>query len=263
MRAPTRDGPNGLGPGLPWLGETDRLSRRAADQRTRRRDPRRPPRPSGRDRCRRDGVGKEHPAAEDLPRSGTGRRRKADRAHPTPTPGRPYGRRAGRRGAGDPAGSRGGVHGAVHRPGRPHDPGEGHDRRDPPGRDPARPAIRPLRHPDHRRGPRAESQRRFPARVLHPAPAPAARSEADHHVGHHRHRTLRPPLRRPGHRGVGSDLPGRDALPAPRGRRQTARSGSARGHLRCRRGAAARRPGRHSGVLQWRTRDPRSGGSPG
>ncbi len=129
--------------------------------------------------------------------------------------------------------------------------GEGHDRRDSSGRDPARPAIRPLRHPDHRRGPRAEPQRRFPARVLHPALAPAARSQADHHVGHDRHRTLRPPLRRPGHRGVGSDLPGRDALPAPRERRRTARSGSARRHLRCRRGAAARRAGRHPGVLQW------------
>ena len=56
------------------------------------------PRPPGRDRGRRDRLGQDHPAAQDLPRAGPGRAR-PDRAHPAAPDRRPHGRRAHRRGA--------------------------------------------------------------------------------------------------------------------------------------------------------------------
>ena len=52
-------------------------ARHRAPRRHRRRDPR----PPGRDRRRRDRLGQDHPAAQDLPRAGP-RRRRADRPHP-------------------------------------------------------------------------------------------------------------------------------------------------------------------------------------
>ena len=57
--------------------------------------------------------------------------------------------------------------------------------------------------------------------LTEPAPPPA-RPQADRHLGHHRHRALLRPLRRPGRRGVGPHLPGRGPLPAAR-RAPTAR----------------------------------------
>ena len=48
-----------------------------------------------------------------------------------------------------------------------------------------------LRHDHPRRGPRAQSQHRLPARLPHDAPAQTAGPEADRHVGDHRHRPLR------------------------------------------------------------------------
>ena len=127
-----------------------------------------------------------------------------DRPHPAPPSGRPGGGRAGRRGAGRRGRRDGRLHGPLHRPGRRPDAREGDDRRDPPGRDPARPDAPRVRHDHRRRGPRAEPQHRLPARLPQAAAAAPARPQAHHHVGDDRHRALRGPLRRrPHRRGLG------------------------------------------------------------
>ena len=57
-------------------------------------------------------------------------------------------------------------------------------------------AAAPLRHADHRRGPRAQPQHRLHPRLPPPAAAAAPRPQGHRHVGDDRHGPLRPPLRR-------------------------------------------------------------------
>ena len=72
-----------------------------------------------------------------------------------------------------------------------------------------------LRHDHHRRGPRAEPEHRFPARLSQGAAAPPAGPEVDHHLGHHRPAAVLPAFRRrPDRRGLRPHLSGRDPLPA-------------------------------------------------
>jgi hypothetical protein len=207
-----------------------------------------PPRPvvhhrraPGGDRGRRDRFGQEHPAPQAVPRGGAGDGG-THRPHPAPAYRRPLDRRAGGRGAGQPGGRTGRLHGAVHRSGGRRHPHQGDDRRDPAGRDPPGPATGSLRHDHHRRGPRAQPQHRLPTRLSQAAGSRAARPEGDHHLGHHRHRTLRRALRRrAGGGGVRAHLPGRGALPPPRRPRAIRAPRSTPGHRRRSGGAG---PGR-------------------
>ncbi len=150
--------------------------------------------PGGR-RRRRDRVGQDHAAAEDLPRARP-RHPRHHRAHPAAPARRPHRRPAHRRRTGHAARRRRRLHRPVHRPGqRPH-AGQADDRRHPARRDPARPPAAALRHPDPRRGARAQPQHRLPARLSARAAAAPARPQGDRHVGDHRARTVRRALRR-------------------------------------------------------------------
>ena len=142
---------------------------------------------------------------------------RADRAHPAAAAGGAHHRRTGGRGAGRRARRLGRVRRALHRPRRRRTRDQGDDRRDPAGRDPARPDAAALRHDHRRRGPRAQPEHRLPARLPAP-PARAARRPAPRdHLGDDRHRALRRPLRRrAGDRGQRADVPGGDALPPVR-----------------------------------------------
>ncbi len=115
---------------------------------------------------------------------------------------------------GTPLGETVGYTRAVHRSGqRPH-ADQADDRRHPARRDPARPAAAALRHPDPRRGPRAQPQHRLPARLSARVAAAPTRSQGDRHIGHHRAGTLRSALQWGSHRrGVGPHLSRRDPLP--------------------------------------------------
>ena len=95
------------------------------------------------------------------------------------------------------------------------------DRRHPAGRDADRSAAAGLRHDHHRRGARAQPEHRLPARLPEAAAAAPARPEGHHHLGDHRRRALRAPLRQrrqagAGDRGLGPPVSGRGALPAGR-----------------------------------------------
>ena len=90
-----------------------------------------------------------------------------------------------------------------------------------------------------------------------------AGSQDHHHLGDHRHRTVRRALRRPGrhagadHRGVRPDLPGRDALPAAAW--PTARPTRWPRSLDAVRELSAGRRRRHPGLPVRRAGDPRRG----
>ena len=224
------------------------------------------PRPPGGHRRRRDRVGEDHAAAQDLSRARSrGRPRRwgeADRAHPA-TPDRgPLGGGADRRGARHRARRRRRLPGPLHRPDVEGEPGQADDRRHPARRAPARPRPPQVRHAHHRRGPRAQPQHRLPPRLPQaPAPAPA-RPQGRHHQRDDRRQPLRRPLRRTCGRGVGSDVPGRGPLPpapgAPGGRRG-GRAGPARpdrGDRRRRARAVGRRPRRRARLPPRRARDP-------
>ncbi len=114
-------------------------------------------------------------------------------------------RRPHRRGAGLAAGTRRGLQDPLRRDHQPAELHQADDRRHPAGRDPERPAARPVRHDHPGRGPRAVAEHRFPDRAPEAAPAAAAGPEGDHHLGHDRRRPLRralcrTPLGRHGHR---------------------------------------------------------------
>ena len=110
-------------------------------------------------------------------------------------------------------------------------PGQGDDRRHPAGRDPARPRPAPLRHPHHRRGPRAQPEHRLHPGLPQAAAAPSSRPQGHHHLGDHRRRTASPstsPARwhpGTGGRGLRTHLPGRGPLPAARAARAARRHG--------------------------------------
>ena len=149
-------------------------------------------RPPGGRRGRRDGLGQDHPAAQDVPRARPGRPR-PDRAHPA----------AADRGTDRGRADRGGARAACR----------------------AKPSATPCGSPtgsadntlvklmtdgillaelqrdrlltaydtDHRRrGPRAEPQHRLPPRLPAPAAAPPSGSQADRHIGDDRHRAFLP-----------------------------------------------------------------------
>ena len=201
----------------PRPGPRDHLPGGPAGQRPPRRHRRGHPRPPGRRRRGGDRVGQDHPAAQDLSRAGPWNRRD-DRAYAAPPDRRPGRRRTRRRGARRRAGRRGRLPGAVRRPLVARHAGQGHDRRHPAGRAPARPRPEALRHDHHRRGPRAEPQRRLPPGVPQTPPAPPPGPQGDHHLGDHRPAAVRRPLRGTGttgagRRGVGPHLPGGGALP--------------------------------------------------
>ncbi len=193
----------------------------------------------------------------------------ADRAHPAAPDRRPVGRRADRRGARHRPGRPGRLPGPVHRPHLEGEPAQADDRRHPAGRAAARPPAAEVRHDHHRRGPRAEPQHRLPARLPQAPAAEAARPQADHHLGDHRPRAVRPALRRPprqaraDHRGVRPDLPGRRPLPpahrAPRGGRggRGRRPRPDRGDRRRGQGALRRGARRRPRVPARRAGDPR------
>ena len=184
----------------------------------------------GRRRRGGDGFGQDHAAAEDLP--GTGPRSgRHDRAHPAAPPGRPRGRRAPVPRARRRAGRDRRIPGALHRGGLARHPRQAHDRRHPPGRDPIRPGPHALRHDHHRRGARTLPQHRLPARIPGSAAAAAARPQARHHLGDHRHPAVRRALRCARRRSLGAHVSGRDQVSAAGGRR------------RCRRGGRRRAPG--------------------
>ena len=92
----------------------------------------------------------------------------------------------------------------------------------------------PLRHPDHRRGPRAVAEHRLHPRLPQAAAAPPPRPQGHHHLRHDRPRAVRRALQgpahraaRPDHRGLRPDLPGRGPLPPGQRRRGAARKKTA------------------------------------
>ena len=246
------------GAASPRRGPEDHLPAGAAGQRAPRRPAGRDPRPPSCRGRRRDGLGQDHAAAQDLPGAGT-RDPRRDRPHAAAAPGGAHGRPAHRRRARRRPRRSGRLRRAVQRQlQRAHVGAVGH-RRPAAGRDPARPAAAPLRHHHHRRGPRALVEHRLPARLPAPAAAQAARPQADHHLGDDRPRAVRQALRRrAGGRGQRPHLPGRGPLPAAGADRRRPRARPARGDRRRRGRAAAREPrGRRAGVPQRRARDPR------
>ena len=154
----------------------------------------------GRRRGRRDRVGQEHAAAEAVPRARP-RRRRPDRPHPA-APGRgAHDRRAVAEELGTAVGDVVGF--SVRFDDRVGERTRVRVMTDGILLAELQPRPRPaaLRHADHRRGPRAQPQRRLPARLPPPAAAAPARPEGDRHVGDDRHGALRRPLRRAGDRG--------------------------------------------------------------
>ncbi len=135
------------------------------------------------------------------------------------------------------------IHRPLHRPGRRGHARQGDDRRHPARRDPARPDAAPLRHADHRRGARAQSQHRLHPRLPQAAPAAAPGPEGHRHQRHDRHRAIRRALRHrrcagTGDRGDGTDLSGRAPVPTT-GRRRVGSAGSRSGAGDSRRGRGA------------------------
>ena len=138
------------------------------------------------------------------------------------------------------------------------------------------PLLQGLRHDHHRRGARAQPEHRLPARLPEADPAAPARPEGDRHLGDDRRRALRAPLRHAGQAGagdrsVGPPVPGRGALPPGRTRPDAPRTGSeplpkaqvarqARPdgrRRRRRRRTVPHRLRRRAGVPARRARDPR------
>jgi len=105
------------------------------------------------------------------------------------------GRPADRRRTGHSAGGHRRLLRPVHRPGRPGHPGQADDGRHPAGRDPDRPRAAPVRHPDHRRGARAQPQHRLHPRLRQAAAPPPPGPQGGHHLRHHRPGALRGSLR--------------------------------------------------------------------
>ena len=180
---------------------------RAARRRDRRGDPRAP----GGHRLRRDGLGQDDAAAQDLPR-GRARRARPDRPHAAAAHRRARGRGAHRPGARQRRWARPSATRSASPTTRSRDAyiklmtdgillAETQGDRD---------CCR-LRHDHRRRGARAQPQHRFPARLPEAAAAAAPRPQADHHLGDARRRALRAALRarrraRAGDRGVRADL---------------------------------------------------------
>ena len=186
------------------------------------------PRPSGRHRLRRNGLGQDHAAAEDLPRrSGRGERGLIGHTQPRRIAARAVATRIAQELGTEPGDGRR-LQGPLHRPHEARRVRQADDGRHPARRDAGRSAARRLRHDHHRRGARAQPQHRFPAGLPEAAPAEAARSQGDHHVGDARCRALRAALRHrrdagAGHRSVRPHVSGRSALPAARSARATTR----------------------------------------
>ncbi|KAF1858564.1 hypothetical protein Lal_00015083, partial [Lupinus albus] len=202
----------------------------------------------GRDRVRRNRLGQDDAAAEDLP--GTGPRRKGhDRPHAAAPHRRVVDGEAHRARTGFAAGRARGLQGPLQRHAVAGRLGQADDGRYPAGRDADRPAAQGLRHDHHRRGARAQPEHRLPARLPEGDPAAPAGPEGDHHVRDDRRRPLRAPFRHAGktrarHRSVGPPVQGRGAVP-PRRTRPGVRAG--------RRRQVRRRPR----VPARRARDPR------
>ena len=174
----------------------------------------------GRDPRRRHRLGQDHPAAEALPRA-RARRARHDRPHPAAAHRRAGGRGTHRRGTAGAAGPA--IVAYQVRFADRSSPDtlvklmtDGillaeiqHDRR-----------LERYDTHHHRRGARAQPQHRLPARLPEAAAARAPRSQARDHLGDHRRRALRAPLRRrAGDPGRGAHLPGRGLVPASRPRR--------------------------------------------
>ncbi|KAF1855554.1 hypothetical protein Lal_00004301, partial [Lupinus albus] len=219
------------GRGAPQQRAAHALRRRPAHRRQARRDQGRAGETPGAGDRRRDRFGQDHPVAEDLP-GDRPRHPRPDRPHPAAPAGRAQ--RGNPRGRGDrhAPGRTGGLPGALRGPVQRAQPDQADDRRHPPGRDPARPPARALRHDHRRRGPRAEPEHRLPPGLPEDPAATAPGPEADHHLGDHRPGALFQALRRCAHRrSLRPHLPGGHLVPAPgrRGGRE--------------RRAAVRRPG--------------------
>ena len=180
-------------PTMEGCASRDHLPAGAARQRSAGRDRARHPRPPGRDRRRRDRLGQDHAAAEDLPRarprvaSRTPSRAASPRARSPSASPRSCRCRARRRLVGYKVRFTDKVQ-------RRH-PHQAHDRRHPAQRDPPRPRAAPLRHDHHRRGARALPQRRLPARLPEAAAAPTPRPQGHRHERDDRPRELREALR--------------------------------------------------------------------
>ncbi len=121
-----------------------------------------------------------------------------------------------------------------------------------------------IRHPHHRRGPRARSQHRLSARLSARPPAATPGSQGHRHLGDHRPAALCPPFRGcrgpagAHHRDLRPHLSGRGALSAARGgERRRARRRHAAGDLGCGERPGADRQRRRAGLSLRRARDPR------
>ena len=123
------------------------------------------PRAPGRHRLRRDGLGQDDAAAEDLPRRRP-RRARADRPHAAAPHRRARGRRrASRRSSARALGDAVGYKVRFTDQHAARRVRQADDRRHPARRDAGRPRPRALRHDHRRRGARAQPQHRFPARL--------------------------------------------------------------------------------------------------
>ena len=221
------------------------------------------PRPPGGDRLRRDGLGQIDPVAQDLPGDGP-RRRRPDRPYPAATHRRAERGCADRRGNRLAPGPRRGLQGPLLRSHRAAKLRQAHDRRHPAGRDAERSVFRPVRYDHSRRGPRTLAERRFPHRLPEAAAAQAARSAADHHLGHDRRGPLCRAFRHlgrpgPGGRGLGADLSGRCLVAADGAGRGRQRARSARRRVGGGRGGGPHRSRRHADLHAHGTRYPRDG----
>ncbi len=169
-------------------------------------------------RLRRNRLGQDDAAAQDLPLD-RARRAGADRPHAAAAHRRLDDRAPHRAGTGYAAGRGGRLQGPLHRQDPARRVGQADDRRDPARRDADRSRTHRLRHDHHRRGPRAIAEHRFPARLPEAAAAAPAGPEGDHHVGDDRRRSLRGAFRSRRHAGAGAQrvrptVSGRGPLPA-------------------------------------------------
>ncbi len=120
--------------------------------------------------------------------------------------------------------------------------------------------ARPVRHADHRRSARAQSEHRLPARLPQAALAEAAGSQGDHYLGDDRRRALLAAFQHgAGDRSLGPSVSGRRALPpgADRGSGRGRRARPLRRDRRRLRRTQPHRPRRHPRLPARRARDPR------
>ncbi len=147
-------------------------------------------------------------------------------------------------------GPRRGVQDSVLRPDQPGDVREVHDRRDSACRGAGRSGAQRVRGGGSGRGARAIAQHRLPDWPAEAIAGAARRSQADHHLGHHRHGGLRAALRsRACDHGVRTLVSGVGGIPSVRSRfRRRGRRRGGRGLVlrRCGGGGGARHPG-HAG----------------